>query len=270
MSHKANYWLAELDPDRVKAGAFRVLFHLCAHHNSDEPADRACFPSQETLMKRTALSNGGLNNALNALEEAGLIRRVRGTIPGQPTPRTYYVLGCDYEAWAGQTPVSGGRAGSTFQGGLAPVSEGAGSTFQGGCLQPTGEEQVITGKGTGKDKIKGADEALTILSQEASANAAASFLAYRRKTKGGALSATGATRLAATLRQISQLGHDPDDALGMAEERGWQTVKLDWYLREISSEQHRSSPALRNRPAAGSAHRPDPALEQIARLAGLG
>lgn len=255
MSHKANYRLAELDPERVKEGAFRVLFHLCAHHNSDEPSDRACFPSQETLMKRTALSNGGLNNALNALEDAGLLRRVRGTIPGQPTPRTYYVLGCDYEAWTGQTPLSGGRAGSTFQG---------------GCLQPTGEEQVIIGKGTGKDKIKGADEALSVLSQVASAKAAASFLAYRRKTKGGALSATGATRLAASLRQISELGHAPDDALGMAEERGWKTVKLDWYLREISNDQHRASQAVRGRASGIQQNRPDPALENIARIVGLG
>lgn len=93
MSHKANYWLASLDPARVKAGAFRVLFHLCDHHNAEIDPTIACFPSQETLRVKTGLSNGALNNALNEMEEAGLLLRRRSTVPGSSERRTYYILG---------------------------------------------------------------------------------------------------------------------------------------------------------------------------------
>lgn len=59
-----------------------------------------------------------------------------------------------------------------------------------------------------------------------------SFIAYRRKQKGKALSLTAAKRLAASLKIIFDSGGDTDDALGLAEERGWQTVKPDWYFKE--------------------------------------
>ena len=75
MSHRASTWLAELPPEIINNGAFRVLFHLCNAHNSRRAPHEACFPNQETLREVTGLSNGGLNNALNAIEKAGLMRR---------------------------------------------------------------------------------------------------------------------------------------------------------------------------------------------------
>lgn len=107
MSHKANAWLAGLDPAQVKAGAFRVLFHLCDHHNDSRDPTRACFPTQEALRERTGLSNGALNAALSAMEEAGLILRRRGTAPGSRMQRTYYILGCDFDLLPEQTPENG-------------------------------------------------------------------------------------------------------------------------------------------------------------------
>jgi hypothetical protein len=105
-----------------------------------------------------------------------------------------------------------------------------------------------------------------VLCDVASPEAVASFIAYRKRHKGGALTLTAATRLAANLRTIIGLGGDPDDALGMAEERGWQTVKPDWYFKDRNNGNRTGL----SRPSEGSAHRPDAALEQIARLAGLG
>jgi len=72
MSHKASNWLATIPAEAINAGAFRVLFHLCDAHNSLRDPETACFPSQERLRAATGLSNGGLNNALNALEGAAL------------------------------------------------------------------------------------------------------------------------------------------------------------------------------------------------------
>lgn len=150
MSHRANYWLAQLAPERVKPGAFRVLFHLCDHHNDERDPRRACFPSQETLRERTGMANGTLNAALAQLEADGLIRRIRSTIPGQATRRTYYVLECDFDRMDEQTPKSGvspnsGEPESAPE--QTPVSEQANSGFEGGKLRPTGEEPVRNRKG---------------------------------------------------------------------------------------------------------------------------
>jgi hypothetical protein len=65
-----------------------------------------------------------------------------------------------------------------------------------------------------------------------SERAVSSFIAYRKKTKRNALTETAAKRLAETLKAIFNAGGDPDDALGMAEERGWLTIKADWYFKE--------------------------------------
>ena len=69
-----------------------------------------------------------------------------------------------------------------------------------------------------------------ILIEWASEDAVSSFMAYRRKTKGKALTVTAAKRLATNLKEIFNAGGNTDDALGLAEERGWQSVKPEWYF----------------------------------------
>ena len=145
MSHKATYWLATVDPKIITAGSFRVLFHLCDHHNDERDPEAACFPSQGLLREKTGLSNGGLNKCLDALERANLLRRKRTTIPGQPTQRTYYILGCDMPSNTKQTPQNGVCANSTqveTAREQTPPFDGANSTFLGGKLHPSGEEPV--------------------------------------------------------------------------------------------------------------------------------
>ena len=138
MSHKASSWLAEIPAHELSGSQFRVLFHLCDAHNSKRDPETACFPSQERLREATGLSNGGLNNALNALEEAGFIQRVRRTQPGAAIQRTYYILGFDLPEPQEQTPQSGDRANSTFG--------EANSTFSGGKLHLSGEYPVSNRK----------------------------------------------------------------------------------------------------------------------------
>ena len=95
MSVRAMNWLSAIDPKKTHSGTFRVLFYLCYHHNKDAAPEKACFPGQETLREKTGLANSTLNTNLANLEEAGLIKRIRSTIPGTPIQRTYFVLGCD-------------------------------------------------------------------------------------------------------------------------------------------------------------------------------
>ncbi|NOR29905.1 MAG: hypothetical protein GQ539_02270 [Sulfitobacter sp.] len=159
MSHRANHWLAQISPERVKPGAFRVLFHLCDHHNGERDPRRACFPSQETLRKRTGMANGTLNSALKQLETDGLIHRIRSTVPGQTTRRTYYVLECDFESIDQQTLKSGFCPNSTeaeLDRELAPESHQANSGFKAGKLRHTGDEPVTNLQ---KKKVCSADAA---------------------------------------------------------------------------------------------------------------
>lgn len=76
-----------------------------------------------------------------------------------------------------------------------------------------------------------AQEIARVLCQWASPDAVASFIAYRKKQKGKALSLTAARRLSGHLEKIFQQGGDTDDALGMAEEKGWQSVEPSWYFK---------------------------------------
>ncbi|WIY52445.1 hypothetical protein O9Z70_13400 [Devosia sp. YIM 151766] len=107
MSHKASHWLATIPAEAITNGAFRVLFHLCDAHNSQRYPETACFPSQEKLRASTGLSNGGLNNALNALEVANLIRRRQTRNADGTRGPTYYILGCDRDLTQEPSPQNG-------------------------------------------------------------------------------------------------------------------------------------------------------------------
>lgn len=122
MSHRASHWLAELAPNLINNGAFRVLFHLCDAHNSKRAPHEACFPSQGTLRGVTGLSNGGLNNSLNTIEKAGLLRRRRTRMPDGTKGPTYYILGCDVEMSPEPTPESGDGTNSKNEGKPSPNS----------------------------------------------------------------------------------------------------------------------------------------------------
>lgn len=79
--------------------------------------------------------------------------------------------------------------------------------------------------------LKKPDMTFSILCHEATEQAVTSFMAYRKRKKLD-MTETGAKRLAKHLRAIFDAGGDTDDALAMAEERGWRTVEPGWYFRE--------------------------------------
>lgn len=148
MSHKATTWLFSLDPGILGASEFRVLAHLCDCHN---PA-QGCFPTQEYLRVNSAVSNGTVNNVLNALEQKGLIRRHQGR-DGRTRRQlpTRYILGFEMAEAQEPTPKSGdGNTAETGATRLQSAGDGAVSNSGGepspknrkSRLQPTGEKPV--------------------------------------------------------------------------------------------------------------------------------
>jgi hypothetical protein len=85
MSHAATNWA--IQQRGLKPAAKIVLWHLCDRFNPDY----GCFPSQARLAEDCEISRATLNRHLDALEAAGLIRRLR-TIDartGQQRPTRY-------------------------------------------------------------------------------------------------------------------------------------------------------------------------------------
>lgn len=71
VSHKATNWVLALRG--LKPAPKMLLFYLADRHNPDY----GCFPMQATLAIDTEMSVASINTHLNALEDAGLIRRVK-------------------------------------------------------------------------------------------------------------------------------------------------------------------------------------------------
>lgn len=74
-----------------------------------------------------------------------------------------------------------------------------------------------------------------ILSHHATKEAADSFVAWRKRTRKP-LTEAAALRIAKTLAAINAAGGDASDALGMIEEHGWQTIKAEWYFKQVKAE----------------------------------
>jgi len=68
------------------------------------------------------------------------------------------------------------------------------------------------------------------LSHHADADAVDSFIAWRKKIKKP-LTDRAARMIGNTLADINAAGGDATEALDLAQEHGWQTIKLDWYWR---------------------------------------
>lgn len=79
-----------------------------------------------------------------------------------------------------------------------------------------------------------------ILSHHADAEACDSFAAWRKRIRKP-LTDRAAVMIAKTLAAINAAGGDATEALDMAQEHGWQTVKPDWYWRQKDGNRHRAA-----------------------------
>ena len=188
----------------------RLVMLSLADHADD---DGVCYPSIARLCKRTSMSDRGVQKILSRLQERGFLRVEIGA--GRSGSNRYHV---------NSTPEPGSPPNHVH-----PRTE---FTAPPNRVRLTPEPRSPKPSRTiiepsDSNNARAVSELLEIY---ATPQAVASFMAYRRKSKGKALTLTAAKRLANNLRAIAERGGDPDDALGMAEERVWLTVEPDWYF----------------------------------------
>jgi hypothetical protein len=218
----------------LKPAAKIVLYWLADHHNGETGR---CFPSLARLAEVCEMSKRSVQDQIAALQEAGLISIENAfREDGQQTANSFaFHLQAD-EGW------------QNLPSGVAKSARGGWQNLPANNLgrdNPGSEQDTPLPPKGGRAE---ANEISETLCAWASPDAVASFIAYRKRTKGKALTLTAAKRLASNLQEIFNAGGDTDDALGLAEERGWQSVKPEWYFND----KQRSDRGA-NRPGSGMA-----------------
>jgi hypothetical protein len=171
-----------------------------------------CWPSLDALARKTCLTERGIRGIIRRLEAGGWLDVDEGAGRNRCN---LYRLRTRNEV----PPERGSPRNVTAQTrNVVPPDPERGSP------KPSYNHQEPS-----EEKKRARDAASEVLVQWASPQAVASFLAYR-KQRSKPLTATAAARLANNLRDIFNAGGSPDDALGLAEERGWQTVTREWYF----------------------------------------
>lgn len=193
-------------------GPTERLIMLALADHADESG--RCYPSIHRLCKRTGLKERSVQANLKKLSDQGYLKTIIGG--GKGKANLYMVF--PYPA-ADAPPHH-----------VHPARD-APQTPQEMRAYPAADAPKPLGTIIeSSDVIAGATPA-DILAEVASTEASHSFITYRAQMKKP-LTATGARRLASSLNRISAKGGDPDDALGMAEERGWQSIEPHWYFKE--------------------------------------
>jgi DNA-binding transcriptional ArsR family regulator len=236
---------------KTLAPTARLIMLALADHADD---DGRCYPAMSRLCERTGLTDRAIQKNMKALVDDGFVTIHPNA--GRAGSNLYIVTATPER----RSPPNDVHPRTTF---TTPPND-VRQTPERRSDKPS---RTIIEPSEKKERASAhRSQARAILCEVASPAAVTSFMAYRNRHKGGALTDTAASRLAASLRAIFDAGGDPDDALGMAEERGWQTVKPDWYFKERTDKNGNRRTGITER----HAHRTDPALEQIARLAGIG
>ena len=188
-----------------------VMLSLADHAGEDG----TCYPSIARLCQRTGLGERAIQASVKRLRDDGYITTKLGGGRGHSTLYTIAINP------AAETPFKKPRLRN-------PVSDDINPAFR--ALNPAADApeplRTIIEPSVSKN-----DEASEVLAAWASTPAVASFLAYRRKHKAKAMTPTGAKRLASHLKEIFDAGGDTDDALAMAEEKGWASVEPSWYFK---------------------------------------
>lgn len=208
----------------------RLIMLALADHADDSGR---CYPSIQRLCKRTGLKERSVQSNLKKLCDRGYLKTIIGG--GRGNANLYVVF---------PNPAANAPPHDVHPAADAP------QTPQEMPANPAGDapEPLVTTIEP-SDVIAVATSA-DILAKVTSPDAARSFIAYRAQMKKP-LTLTAARRLAASLTRISNEGGDPDDALGMAEERGWQSIEPHWYFKEQKNAHNPGYPLRRQKAREG-------------------
>jgi hypothetical protein len=229
-----------------------------ADHADDEGR---CYPSVARIAQRTGLSGRAVQTNIRSLIELGYIKV---TIGGGKGNSNLYFISANPAAIAPDTLQEMHPAGNAPRSICTPNPAADAPNPAADAPEPS----VTTKEPSEVSKTPAAICAILCEVHGVTVQAANSFIAYRRRSKAKALTETGATRLSSSLWKIFEQGGDPSDALGLAEERGWASVEPDWYFN-TKGKSHDNRTQNNFGSTSGRGNRPDPALEQIARLTGL-
>jgi hypothetical protein len=204
----------------------RFVLLALADYANDEGE---CWPSIEGVARKTCLTDRGVRKIMRRLEETGWLEIEAGG--GRKNCNLYRIKTLNIVQPEHRSPLN-----------LVPENPEPRSLNP----EPCSAEPSRTIKEPSDSNS--AREIVDVLCQWASPDAVNSFVAYRRKQKGKALTLTAAKRLASNLKEIFNAGGDTDDALGLAEERGWQSIKPEWYFNDKQRADRGA-----NRPGSGMA-----------------
>jgi hypothetical protein len=176
------------------------------------------------------LTESQIKTALQKLCDSGLI--IKGEYNASSYDRTNWYATTESAKWSESANLAEIAIGQKSPMGWIRIANGLDTDSQPIPDINTDHKPVGKQDKAGKPPvINQASEIFDCLTMWASEVAVKSFIEYRKKSKSKGLTLTAAKRLASTLQEIFNAGENPDDALGLAEERGWQTVKADWYFQ---------------------------------------
>jgi len=215
MSFQAMAWATEQKlPTREK-----FVLIMLANYAGNEQWD--CHPSINTLADDTGMSRDTVIRAIKALEDASLVKIVRRNVDGINLPNIYRLIRA-----GGSSAVQGvvavcDQGSSAVQGGVVAVCDSNQSLEP--IIEPVEQRASAPKKDSG---LIGLDEIKSEF-PDLPEQLVRDFLRVR-KAKKAPLTETSWRRIAKVLSEASEKGCTPSDALGLAVERGWQGLSLQW------------------------------------------
>ena len=194
----------------------RLIMLALADHADDEGR---CYPSIARLCRRTGLKERAIQNNVKTLSQKGYLTVDYG---GGRNNANLYIVRANPAPDAPRTKC-------------APASDDTKTphltTRNPAPDAPKPLRTIIEPS----DVIPQASP-VGILSTVVSPRMARSFVALRSKMKKP-VNDIAAERLAKSLQKIADQGGDPEDALGLCQEKGWQSIKPEWYFKDIRNGQ---------------------------------
>lgn len=228
-----------------------LLCLLAIADNADEFG--YAWPSVETIARKAAMSERGAQKCLAKLSEAGLVTVEIGGGRGKSNAYQITTNGIGETASHKKGEQNSPNTVHPLKG-INP--EQSDINPEQSCNKPRTPVHPNS-KEPSYEQSEVIVKPLDLLRDWATDEAVDSFSAYRKRIKKP-ITLTAAKRQASQLHEIFNSGGDPSDALGMAEERGWQSVQAAWYFNAIGD---------KNGSRSKQHSQPDSTLESISRAA---